>query len=115
MGINKLEKWKKHEFSSGIYAGEDFLMFSREFKKYLKEICKNTGFELIKFNRGHYDISAFIKKNDNYLYISVPDVRFNSFWHENVLIRKAKDETDYIGKSNHFVRMDDLEEAIMTT
>ncbi|MFW6124370.1 MAG: hypothetical protein ACOC5G_04030 [Acidobacteriota bacterium] len=99
----RFEDW---EFSSGATTGEDFRVFSRLFKKFVKNNLPD-GAELADFLDGHYFLSGFIKRDNNFIYFSISDVRhFPKSWIDNILIRTAKDENDYTGGSNCYTTLD---------
>lgn len=113
--IKDLKGYINYTFSSGCYTGEDYKTFERKYINYLKAICNNNNWRLVKINKNHYCFSAFIKGSteNNYVYISISDVRyFNNDWYNHILIRTAKNETDYKGGFNHFTTLDKLEGKI---
>lgn len=92
--------FKIWEFSSGPTTGEDFNIFAKMFKKFIKKNLPE-GSELVSFNKGRYDLFGFIKKSDKFVYFSISDVRhFPNGWLNNILIRTAKSDNDYTGGSN---------------
>ena len=100
---NKIKKYLNYEFSTGCTTGEDYKEFERKYINYLKKLCESYGWELIKPHKGHYELSAFIKKKEEYVYLSISDVRFfPNEWHDHILVRTAKNENDYHGGRNHY-------------
>ena len=97
-----IEKWLNHSFESSCSLTPEFASFAKEYKKELaKQLPENC--EIVAWNRGHFDISCFIKNNatGKFLYLSTSDVRyFRNAWYENILIRTAKHEKDYTGGRN---------------
>ena len=85
-------------------------------KSILKKALRDANFEDIKVSNGYYYFSGFAKKNNQTIYYSLSDVRhFNmSSYDKNLnyhggadlLIRSAKDYTDYTGGSNNFCSVD---------
>ena len=113
--LNDLNGYINYTFSSGCYTGEDYKIFERKYINYLKAICNNNNWRLVKVNKNHYWFSAFIKggTENNYVYISISDVRyFNNDWYNHILIRTAKNETDYKSGFNHYTTLDKLEGKI---
>ena len=103
-----LSKFKDWEFSSSSIAGEDFEVFVKLFKKYIRGHLP-AGAKLHKFNPSHYCLSGFISKGDKFIYFSIPDVRyFPRRWQDNILIRTAKSEQDYTGGSNNYTSLEDF-------
>ena len=113
--INALKQYINYEFSTGCYTGNDYKTFQTKYLNYLKTICKENNWSLIKVNKNHYCFSAFIKggTENKCVYISISDVRyFNNDWYNHILIRTAKNEVDYKGGFNHYTTLDKLEYKI---
>ena len=113
--INTLKQYINYEFSTGCYTGNDYKTFQTKYINYLKTICKENNWSLIKVNKNHYCFSAFIKggTENKCVYISISDVRyFNNDWYNHILIRTAKNEVDYKGGFNHYTTLDKLEYKI---
>ena len=113
--INILKQYINYEFSTGCYTGNDYISFQTKYINFLKTICKNNNWKLIKVNKNHYCFSAFIKggTENKYVYISISDVRyFNNDWYNHILIRTAKNEVDYRGGFNHYTTLEKLEGKI---
>ena len=110
--INTLKQYINYEFSTGCYTGNDYKTFQTKYINYLRKICKDNNWSLIKVNKNHYCFSAFIKggTENKCVYISISDVRyFNNDWYNHILIRTAKNEVDYKGGFNHYTTLDKLE------
>ena len=106
--LHELEKYLNHTFSTGYYSPDkDYLSFQRKYINYLRALCKENDWRLVKVSKSHYFFSAFIK--DMYglcVYISISDVRFwKNEWYNNILIRAAKDENDYHGDHNYYTTL----------
>lgn len=115
VNINTLKQYINFEFSTGCYTGNDYKTFQTKYINYLRTICKENNWSLIKVNKNHYCFSAFIKggTENKYVYISISDVRyFNNDWYNHILIRTAKNEVDYKGGFNHFTTLEKLEGKI---
>lgn len=113
--INTLKQYINYEFSTGCYTGNDYKTFQTRYINYLKTICKENNWSLIKVNKNHYCFSAFIKggTENKCVYISISDVRyFNNDWYNHILVRTAKNEVDYKGGFNHYTTLDKLEYII---
>ena len=113
--INTLKQYINYEFSTGCYTGNDYKTFQTKYINYLKTICKENNWSLIKVNKNHYCFSAFIKggTENKCVYISISDVRyFNNDWYNHILVRTAKNEVDYKGGFNHYTTLDKLEYII---
>ena len=82
--INTLKQYINFEFSTGCYTGNDYISFQKKYINFLKTICKNNNWKLIKVNKNHYCFSAFIKggMENRCVYISISDVRyFSNDWY----------------------------------
>ena len=102
--FKEIEKYRNFEFSSGCTTGKDYITFQTKYRNALKKMCDTYGWELVKFMKGHYEFSAFIKnEKDKYVYLSISDVRFfPNKWQDHILIRKADSSTDYTGVVNFY-------------
>lgn len=110
-----LEKWYTHEFSTGCYAGGDYLKFQREFRSLLKVIAADAGCVLHKFTKNHYCCSAVLKNQatGDFIYISISDVRgFPCAWARNILYRTMAHDADWTGGPNHFSSLQYLAENL---
>ena len=110
--LKDLEKYLDYEFSSGPYTGDDYKQFQNKYINYLRTLCKENGWELVNLGRNHYQFSAFIKRDDRYIYLSISDVRFfPNDWYNHILIRTAIDERDYHGEYNNYTSLPNLKSA----
>ena len=109
--IKDLKKYMGYEFSSGCYTGNDYKSFQTKYLNFLKTMCKNNHWQLVNIVKNHYCFSAFIKNTENKcVYVSISDVRyFSNEWYNHILIRTAKDETDYHGGFNNYTNLEELE------
>ncbi len=108
-----ITKWYNHEFESSCSTTDEFVKFTRDFKKYIKDAAK--PFELVNFSRGHFYISGFVKNTTTgkYIYFGTSDVRFfREEWHTQILIRSAKHEKDYTGGRNGFYTLENFKQAV---
>lgn len=109
-----IEKWIDFTFESSSMLTEEFAQFAKEFKKHIKDTIGNE-YELLNWNRGHFEISGFAKNKatGKLAYLSYSDVRYwKNSWYNNLLVRTAKNEMDYTGGSNHYYSLPQLSEAI---
>jgi hypothetical protein len=110
--LKDLEKYLDYEFSSGPYTRDDYKQFQNKYINYLRTLCKENGWELVNLGRNHYQFSAFIKRDDRYIYLSISDVRFfPNDWYNHILIRTAIDERDYHGGYNNYTSLPNLKSA----
>ena len=100
-------KWINHEFSSGCTTGRDFRDFSKEFKSNVKKRLPGP-ITLEKYNSGHYYLSGFLynNKTNKWCYFSIMDVRGSR--NEQVMIRTAKDERDFTGGRNNWIKFEEI-------
>lgn len=106
-----LSKWTTHTFSSGGYAGQDYLDFQKAYHSLLVKKSKENGFTMNSFTKGHYEFSAVIQSNatKRFYYISVSDVRFfERAWLNHILWREMRHEKDWTGLQNRYATLDDL-------
>jgi hypothetical protein len=107
--LNGFKDWK---FTTGSTTGEDFKVFSRMFQSRIRKSLP-AGARLVKFNSGHYYLSGFIRRDNNFVYFSISDVRFfPNGWHQHILVRTARSDTDYIGDSNHYTSLEEFSGAV---
>lgn len=107
--INALKQYINFEFSSGCYVGDDYKTFQTKYINYLRKLCDQNNWRLVNVGRNHYCFSAFIKggTENKYVYISISDVRyFSNDWYKHILIRTAKNETDYHGGFNNYTTLE---------
>ena len=99
----------------GVIVSNDYNAFQTKYKNFLKKLCKENGYELVRFNPNHYCFSCFIKGNDKFVYISISDVRyFSNEWFNNILIRTVNHEKDYHGGTNQYTSLPCLETKIQS-
>ena len=64
-----VKNWKNTSFESDCYRTPEYIVFEKECKKELKNICKKLGAELVSFNPSHFEWSAFVKRGTQHIYI----------------------------------------------
>lgn len=96
----------KKGLESASYKTPEFIAFSRTFKTELTNELKAVGAKLTDFSVGHFYISGFFTLNGKCFYFSLSDVRGMEFQSEiNLLYRTAKDNKDFQGGHNQYVRL----------
>lgn len=111
--LKDLQKYLDYEFSSGCYTGDDYKTFQTKYINYLRSLCRQQNWELVNVGRNHYEFSAFIKNQNNYVYFSISDVRFfRNEWYNKILIRTAENEKDYHGGHNNYATLPNLTNAV---
>lgn len=86
-------------FDQGSYNSPEYLAFARTFKSEFKKQLDGVGAKLHKFNVGHFYFSGFFTKGEQMYYFS---------WHngdKQLLFRTAKNDKDFTGGSNQYVRI----------
>lgn len=112
--LKDLEKYLNYEFSSGCYTGEDYKQFERKYINYLKSLCKDNGWEFVRALKNHYEFSAFLKANNQFVYFNISDVRYwLNEWYNHILIRTAESDKDYHGGQNNYTNLPDLTKNIL--
>ena len=108
--MKQVAYYKNFRFSTGTTTGKDFLEFAKIFRKELKKEIQKKNLKLLNYSSGHYILSGFVKNTltGKFAYFSIPDVRHWRNWAEDILVRTAKNEEDYTGGSNNFVKVEDL-------
>jgi hypothetical protein len=101
-----LTGFKSWHFTSGGTTGQDFKIFAKVYKKWLKNILP-ADITICRFERGHYYLFGFLEKQGKYVYFSISDVRhFPNSWAEDILVRIADSPQDYTGGSNNSTTME---------
>ena len=103
-----LSGFRDWEFSNGSTIGEDFRVFAKQFRTYIKHHLP-AGAKLHGFHVGHYYVSGFVERNGKFVYLSISDVRhFPGEWHRQILIRTAKSDKDYTGGPNNYTTLENF-------
>lgn len=118
-----IRKWHGRRLpDDGCYLSKEFHSFQVSFFNAMRKIAKGLGAEVVNPLYGHYDMSGFIKRGDNYVYfnysnglsskgrtyVSLKDNDNNGFMCP-LLIRKAKDAKDYRGETNNYAAFERCE------
>jgi len=108
-----LEGFKNWQFTSGGTTGADFKVFARLFVSNLNKQLKGAALRICNYSAGHYILSGFVTNGEKFVYFSISDVRhFPSGWHNDILIRTAKDDKDYTGGTNRSCSLADFAQAV---
>lgn len=111
--LKGLQRYLNYEFSIGCYAGEDYKSFERKYINYLKDMCKENGWEFVWGHKNHYNFTACFSYRGKYVYFSITDVRYwKNQWYYHILYRSMKHEKDYTGGRNCYTDLPHLKEAI---
>ena len=71
----------------------------------LNNMLRKKGATSSKLKVNHVDISGFVQFGDKFIYVSLSNIGW-SLCH-TVLVRTAKDNKDYSGGANNWIRLDD--------
>ena len=100
-------------FAGGSETSAGYKAFETAYKQYLSSICRKNRWQLTRFLKSHYEFSCFIRSGNKCVYLSISDVRYwKDQWYEHILIRPAKDETDFRGGQNHYTDISHIEQDI---
>lgn len=113
-----IKKWNGKGIQDNITCtSEEFNSFARQFFNAVKREFPDD--EVVNRSRGHYDLSCFIERGDHFVYVSFSVPRGECPLDMSrrdamggVLIRRAKDEKDYTGASNHFTSFFSFKEDV---
>lgn len=100
--------------NGGGYTTKEYDTFQTKYINYLRSICKQNGWTLLKPIKSHYEFSVFIRDEyGHFVYFSISDVRFwQDEWYLKILIRGAKSEKDYTGMRNQYTDLPNAEKNI---
>jgi len=100
-------------FESSCGDTEQYLKFHRVFKRDFTALLKPYIKEIKIGKPNHFDISGFIKmNNDNIYWFRIEDLRWSK---DSMLIRTAKDFNDYSGGSNSYIKLNkDFEGTLLS-
>lgn len=87
------------DFEQSSHNSPQFLAFAKLFKTELKKQLESIGAKIDKVTVGHFYISGFFTKGGKFYYLS---------WHngdKQLMYRTAKNNKDYSGGSNQWVRI----------
>lgn len=120
-----VSKWNNKTLEDwGCTVSKEFKSFQTAFINAMKKIAENNNAQVVKASKGHYDVSGFIKSNENgkYVYFSYSNgcgiggrthivLKRNNYF-PPMYVRTAESDTDYHGGTNHNLFFEDCEETI---
>lgn len=111
--ITDLEKYLGYEFSSGCYAGEDYLKFQTKYINYLKSLCNKHCLN-IKAYKNHYCFSAIIDNGEEYIELIISDVRDSGLncWYNRIVWRYVDAKGKFIS-NNMYTTLPQLENVLI--
>ena len=103
--MDRLYKIIKGVADDGPYKSASFKSFATKFRNDWKKELAKIDAELTSWTPGHYDVSGFFRTQDGQCwYFSLLDIRYFRFG--EMLYRKAKNERDYTGKANQYIKIE---------
>ena len=120
MTIKKfIKKWhgKEIEDLGGIMSPEA-KQFYRDMRTLFKSEFAKKNIKIVDFSINHYDMSCFVEKDGNYVYISHDISRYSpqdlcaTDWIKGFLYRTAENSKDYYGGTNQFCCLESLFENV---
>ena len=118
---NFRKKWENIAVEdNGCYMSKEAVSFVTAMRNMLKRELGPFGIEVVSLKPGHYDCSGFLKKGNDFIYVSysIPrggyGISFSaSDCIRGVLYRKAEGPKDFHGGPNNFCSLEDLPGAII--
>lgn len=100
----------------GSVVSKEFKSFQNAFVRTLKAIADIEDAKVVKVNKGHYYLSAFIERNGKYVYVYYGgfDRTFIDFTNKKraMYCRSAESDHDFIGGTNIFCSLENLSHFI---
>lgn len=92
--------FKGYPFESASYRTPEYVAFEKICRRELAAQCRKFGFKIHKFCPNHFEWSAVLEKDGQYVYVRMSDVRFWD-WYNDILIRTMKHAEDWHGEENN--------------
>lgn len=106
------QQFHNHTCESSPYETAEFKSIATKFKNALTKMLEATGAKLLSFEKGHFECSGFIKRQDGQLYyFSSNDFRSPNPL-DRLLYRTAGHLKDYRGGRNQFCNFLELAQKI---
>lgn len=93
-------KLKHKGFQTSSGKTQEFITFTKAFRREFRKELKSIGATDIQFSIGHFYISGFFTVEGKAWYFSISDVRF--FPEDKLLYRTAESYKDYTGGRNQY-------------
>ncbi len=118
MAQNFYTKWQNAILAdTGSYVSREYRNFQTALVREISKYATAVGAKVISSSKGHYDTSCFVERDGKFVYISHSStfsrmggsvrIELDSF-----LIRTAKHAKDYIGESNQYCNISELQSMI---
>lgn len=105
---------------AGCYMSKEAKSFVSAVRNALKREFTDTSVEVPSCRAGHYDLSGFLRNDNQYVYFSYSIPRygrhidlFASDFMNGVLYRTAKNVNDFHGGTNHYTSMVELKASVI--
>lgn len=105
-----VKKWHNYSFKPEEYkTAKDFVRFARNIKAEITDQIRDGGYTLRIYIRGCYYISGFVcGYDDRCVYFNISDVRYEHDRYNRILVREARNDHDYTGGRNVYVKLDEI-------
>ena len=105
-----VKKWHNYNFEPEEYkTAKDFVRFARNIKAGITDQIRDGGYTLRIYIRGCYYISGFVcGYDDRCVYFNISDVRYEHDRYNRILVREARNDHDYTGGRNVYVKLDEI-------
>lgn len=105
-----VKKWHNYNFKPEEYkTAKDFVRFARNIKAEITDQIRDGGYTLRIYIRGCYYISGFVcGYDDRCVYFNISDVRYEHDRYNRILVREARNDHDYTGGRNVYVKLDEI-------
>ena len=105
-----VKKWHNYNFKPEEYkTAKDFIRFARNIKAEITAQIRDSGYTLRIYIRGCYYISGFVcGYDDRCVYFNISDVRYEHDRYNRILVREARNDHDYTGGRNVYVKLDEI-------
>jgi hypothetical protein len=119
-----IRKWNGRTLQDdGACVSKEFHSFQVAFMNAMRKIANSLGGELVNYSYGHYYMSGFIKRGNNFVYFNYDNgigqggrthvnLKDKSGWNSPLLLRTARDEKDYHGGYNNYESFECCEKTI---
>ncbi len=119
-----IKKWDGRTLQDdGCVVSREYKSFQTAFGNAMKKIAQSLGAEVVNYDKGHYDMSGFIKRGDRYVYFSYDSslsgsrskviLRGKGFGCcAPLLLRTAANAKDFHGGTNNYESVKDCEKLI---
>ncbi len=121
--ISCMKKWDGFDFEynrsyenpprEGTDASDECYAFNKAFRAYLNRSLKPYGWQVVKSKPNYFDVTVVITDGDNYMYISIGDVRYTNNVCDRILYRTMAHAKDWRGGNNNYTNIDNLVEDCM--